>query len=310
VRGGPPCGAGLWCIGGTFTLLPARRDAGSGQDVSTARQLASTGSLSGAIIGGLMFGAGMIFARGCASRLLVLSASGNLRAIVTGLVLTLTAQAALTGVLAPVRETLAGLWTVQGGAERHLFGAAQGAQGLAVILAPLGFGAAFLYGRRAGVQTARLLTASLVGLCVCAGWIATYAIAAASFEVIEVQSLTFTGPSTDTLMALVNDRSGTLSFGQGLVIGVALGAFAAAVAMREARLQRFEPDVPMERYLIGGVLMGFGAMLAGGCAVGAGLSGGAILSLTAWVAVFCMWLGAVATQLALNASAGRHLQHP
>jgi len=85
--------------------------------VSEARQIAATGSMSGAIIGGLMFGAGMILARGCASRLLVLSASGNLRAIVTGLVLTLVAQASLRGVLAPLRETLANLWTIDGG--RH-----------------------------------------------------------------------------------------------------------------------------------------------------------------------------------------------
>ena len=43
------------------------------------------------------------------------------------------------------------------------------------------------------------------------------------------------------------------------------------------------------------VLMGFGAMLAGGCAVGAGLSGGSILSLTAWIAVASMWGGAIVT---------------
>ena len=61
-------------------------------ELSTARQLSGTGSLSGAIIGGLLFGSGMILARGCASRLLVLSATGNLRAFVTGLILTVTAQ--------------------------------------------------------------------------------------------------------------------------------------------------------------------------------------------------------------------------
>jgi uncharacterized membrane protein YedE/YeeE len=53
--------------------------------VSDARQLSGAGSLSGAIIGGAMFGMGMVLARGCASRLLVLSATGNLRALVTGL---------------------------------------------------------------------------------------------------------------------------------------------------------------------------------------------------------------------------------
>ena len=45
-------------------------------------------------------------------------------------------------------------------------------------------------------------------------------------------------------------------------------------ATREARIERFGPDTPMERYLIGASLMGFGSMLAGGCAVGAGMSGG------------------------------------
>ena len=56
---------------------------------------------------------------------------------------------------------------------------------------------------------------------------------------------------------------------------------------------------------VGGVLMGFGSMLAGGCAVGAGITGGAILALTAWVAVFCMWVGAIATQWLMTSRAAR-----
>jgi uncharacterized protein len=40
------------------------------------------------------------------------------------------------------------------------------------------------------------------------------------------------------------------------------------------------------------VLMGFGAMLAGGCAVGAGITGGSIFALTAWLALAGMWVGA------------------
>ena len=35
--------------------------------------------------------------------------------------------------------------------------------------------------------------------------------------------------------------------------------------------------------------MGFGGMLAGGCAVGAAMTGGSVFSLTAWVALFAMW---------------------
>ena len=89
-------------------------------DVSGARQLASRGSLAGALIGGLLFGAGMILTRGCASRLLVLSANGNLRALLSGLVFAVSAQAALGGALAPWRLAISGWWTVDGGAARDL----------------------------------------------------------------------------------------------------------------------------------------------------------------------------------------------
>lgn len=72
------------------------------------------------------------------------------------------------------------------------------------------------------------------------------------------------------------------------------------LASREVRIERFGADTPMERYLIGAVLMGFGSMLTGGSAVGAGMSGGAIFALTAWLAVFCMWIGAMVPHLALK----------
>ncbi|MGB7322416.1 MAG: YeeE/YedE thiosulfate transporter family protein, partial [Albidovulum sp.] len=62
--------------------------------------------------------------------------------------------------------------------------------------------------------------------------------------------------------------------------------------------------MPMERYLAGGVLMGFGSMLAGGCAVGAGMSGGSIFALTAWLALLSMWVGAVATHKFMDATIG------
>ncbi len=264
--------------------------------VAGARQLAATGSLSGAIIGGLMFGAGMVLARGCASRLLVLSATGNLRAIVTGLVLTLAAQASLRGVLSPLREALSGLWTIPGGAARDMAAWLPLSTSAIAALAVAALGASLVYGRRQKATASELLAALAVGGAVCLGWVLTHAIAAASYEVIAVQSVTFTGPSTDTLMALVNRTDIPAGFGVGLVPGVALGALLAALIRGEARIRRFEPDVPMERYLAGGVLMGFGSMLAGGCAVGAGVSGGSILALTAWLAVFCMWLGAMATQ--------------
>src|SRR5574343_1777840 len=89
-------------------------------DVSQARQLAATGSLSGALVGGLLFGIGMILARGCSSRMLVLASNGNLRALLTGLIFAVAAQASLNGSLSPLRQWLSGLWTIEGGATRDL----------------------------------------------------------------------------------------------------------------------------------------------------------------------------------------------
>lgn len=264
-------------------------------DASQSRQIAAAGSLSGAIIGGLMFGSGMIFARGCASRLLVLSATGNLRALVTGLVLTLVAQASLRGVLAPLREALATLWMIPGGSARDLLALINVSSFAAALLAVGGILASALLASHQKVPAGRILSSALVGAAVGAGWLATYAVAQASFELVPVSSITFTGPSTDTLMGLINQTSLPLGFGFGLVPGVFAGAAFSAVFAGEWRIERFGQDTPMERYMVGAILMGFGSMLAGGCAVGAGMSGGAVFSLTAWVAVGAMWAGAMAT---------------
>ncbi|MEY3003198.1 MAG: hypothetical protein RLZZ491_374 [Pseudomonadota bacterium] len=264
-------------------------------DVSSARQLAAQGSVSGALIGGVLFGVGMILARGCASRLLVLSATGNLRALITGLVVTLVAQAALTGVLAPAREWVSALWTVPGGAGRNLLQSIGLGHDGAAVASAVAWAGALGFGVRRGLGGGAMIGAGVVGMAVAMGWALTALVAAHSFELVPVSSVTFTGPATDTLMALVAERRVALSFGIGLVPGVFLGAGAAAMVFGDWRLERFGPDTPMERYLIGAVLMGFGAMLAGGCAVGAGVSGGAVFSTTALLAVFAMWLGAMTT---------------
>lgn len=49
----------------------------------------------------------------------------------------------------------------------------------------------------------------------------------------------------------------------------------------------------------GGVLMAFGARLAGGCTSGHGISGTLQLSVASWVAVICMFAGGTATAMLL-----------
>lgn len=272
-------------------------------DVSEARQLAQRGSLSGAIVGGLMFGAGMIMTRGCASRLLVLSATGNLRALLTGLVMAVTAQSAYRGALVPLRETITGWWTIDGTGARDLLVVLGLGHGHALAFGLVWCAAAYFYAVKSRLPAATWFTASGVGGMVAVGWLVTYTIAQASFAPARVTSLTFTGPSADTLMFVLDQSRMVWNFDIGLVPGVFLGSLIGALLTKEFVLQGFKDGQSMRRYIVGAVLMGFGGMLAGGCAVGAGVSGGAIFALTAWVTLACIWLAAGITDFLIDREA-------
>ena len=77
--------------------------------------------------------------------------------------------------------------------------------------------------------------------------------------------------------------------------GVFLGSFLAAALFGELKLEGFQGGASMRRYIAGAVCMGFGGMLAGGCAVGAGLSGAAVFTATSWVTLCAMWAAAAMT---------------
>jgi uncharacterized membrane protein YedE/YeeE len=265
-------------------------------DVTGARQLAARGSISGSLVGGLLFGGGMILARGCASRLLVLSATGNLRALISGLALTIVAQASLRGFLSPAREMLSELWTVQGGPSRSLLSLMGAGTLLGPFLGLSWFAGALWLARRARIEFYAGASAVGVGLAVAAGWLFTFCVSQSSFSPIQVKSISFIGPSADTLMGLINSPSLQWGFDTGLVPGVFAGSLLAALSTSEWNLQGFHGGPSMGRYLLGAALMGFGGMLAGGCAVGAGVTGGAIFALTAWIALAAMWVGALSTQ--------------
>jgi uncharacterized protein len=91
-----------------------------------------------------------------------------------------------------------------------------------------------------------------------------------------------------------------VGFDFGLLPGVFAGAFLGALSSGQLELQGFQDGYSMRRYIVGAMAMGFGAMLAGGCAVGAGVSGGSIFSLTAWSALVSMWAGAALTDRVMD----------
>jgi uncharacterized membrane protein YedE/YeeE len=280
----------IWLVvfASAFLLTQLQISAGS-LEAADIRQLANPGSLSGAMVGGAMFGIGMILARGCASRLLILSGTGNLRAFTTGLIVTVVAQSSITGVLSPLREWLSGLWMIDADS-RYLVRYWPEHAGLALALLFAAIASFYTYYHRLSRWV--LFASVMTGVAVALGWFLTSWHASWSFEIIKVQSVTFTGPSADTLMALINSPNMPKNFATGLVPGVFFGSMVAALLTQQFQIQKFTADTGMVRYLIGALLMGFGGMLAGGCAVGAGITGGSVLAVTAWLALLFMWLGA------------------
>ncbi len=261
-----------------------------------ARMMAVPGSWSGAVIGGLVFGVGMVMSRGCPGRLLVLASSGNLRSVVSGLIFAVVAQMSLKGILAPTRDRLASLSITEGGHNLNLIDwlglPRESGLILGVAIALL----ALVIARRNRIGISTLIFASGVGFSVALGWISTYALSLVSFDPVTVSSVTFSGPSATTLMFFLSPER-ILEFDVGLVPGVVLGAGLSALIGGQFRLEGFDGESSMRRSMTGAVLMGFGAMLAGGCSIGAGVTGGSIFVGTAWLALFCMWLGAAVTDL-------------
>lgn len=263
---------------------------------ATSRFIANPGSISGAVLGGLLFGAGMILTRGCASRLLILSANGNLRALLSGLVFAVTVQATIAGWLAPVRQFLASLWPVDGGAGRDLMQLSGTAPwgGLVLAVLAVATGLYFFWRQHSG-RLWLALGAICTGLMIAAGWGFTQAVASQSFEPVTITSLSFSGPSAEWLMRVLSSASVPgFGFDAGLLLATFVGSLVGALIGGDFRFEGFKTENKLGHYLTGAILMGFGAVLAGGCTVGAGMTGGAIFALTAWLTLIGIWIGAAA----------------
>ncbi|MGA9394315.1 MAG: YeeE/YedE family protein [Azonexus sp.] len=268
-------------------------------DVGQARQLSATGSISGALVGGLLFGAGMILARGCSSRMLVLAANGNLRALLTGLIFAVTAQASLSGMLAPARLWIHNLWTIDGNARDLLARFHMGHPG-GLIFGLAWLSVAIYFAKRSRHSRRQWLCSIGLGVMVALAWLLTYRVGLQSFTIIPVQSLSFTGPSANALMLVLSPPGQPWNFDIGLVPGVVIGSFVSGLWSKELKLEGFKGGSSMRRYIAGALCMGFGGMLAGGCAVGAGVSGAAVFTVTAWLTLIGMWLGGGLTNLLVD----------
>ena len=289
---------GLWLVALAVALLGTQAAVAVGLiDFGDHRFMAADLPLVAIVIGGALFGAGMVLTRGCASRLTVLAASGNLRAVIVLVVFAVVAHATLKGVLAPVRTTL-GVYTVPLGETTSLAALPGGGLVWAGLLAA----ALLAYGLRSGLSLRSLTAGLAIGLLVPAAWVGTGFVLFDEFDPVAFESLSFTLPATETLFWTIANSAVPAGFGTGLFGGTVVGASLMALLFGSFKWQSFATPRETGRYFAGGALMGLGGVLAGGCTIGAGLAGVPTLSVAALAAIGAIALGAKLADRMLSAT--------
>jgi uncharacterized membrane protein YedE/YeeE len=251
-------------------------------------------------VGGLLFGYGMVLSNGCGSRALVLLGRGNLRSFVVVIVLGITAEITLKGLIAPARIALV-----------QISQASPKIISLPALLSTVGLSETFARTLAASVIAGALIIFAfahapfqrswgqiaagiVVGLLIAAGWFATGYLGADDFNPTPVTSLTFIAPIADALQYVMLSTGSTLNFGIATVGGVFAGSLATALATGRFHLEGYQSPRHMLRSAGGAALMGAGGVMAFGCSVGQGLTGLSTLALASFVAVGGILLGTAA----------------
>lgn len=245
------------------------------------------------VIGGFIFGLGIILAGGCASGTWYRSGEGLVGSWIALLMYGLSAAAMKYGVLEEFASWMksydTGLTTVPE------------ALGISYWWFALGFGAFTVvlvrhFLRKDAVTTKARLGApwyrkplhmytagAVVGLLGVIAW----PLSAATGR---NNGLGITTPTADVVTYTVTNDADRMNWGTMLVIGLLVGSFIAAKASGEFRVR--VPDATTTvRSIAGGLMMGVGATLAGGCTVGNGMVETSLFSFQGWVALAFIALG-------------------
>lgn len=285
-------------------------------DLGESIYLGSRLTWAAAILGGLLFGIGMVFAGGCGNRNLVRCGAGDLRSLVVVLVMGLSAGMTLYGLVAYLRVEFNNATAIEladhGLASQGLPDVVAAALGVNVesvkIVLALGVAiaiVAFCFSSAAFRRSPRnILGGLLVGALVVAGWWATGVLAYDDFEPVSLGSLTFIAPVGDGVLYLMTFTGSSISFGISVVGGVIVGAFLAAKVTGSFHLQGFANKSDLERNLVGALLMGFGGVMALGCTIGQGVTGLSTLALGSFLALAAIIAGGMAGMRILEALEG------
>jgi uncharacterized membrane protein YedE/YeeE len=273
------------------------------------------------LVGGLLFGIGMVLASGCGNKTLVRVGNGNLKSLVVLLVGMVASYLMLWSALfekaflpwlqpATINLAQIGIPTQHAGdVIAGLLGQAPSkvnnlAVAMIFALAMLIF---VMKSKDFRGSFDNILSGAVVGLAIVAGWYLTggplgqswkeYAEMATDIPSrVQVQSYTFVSPMGDTARYLLDPvKMSLINFGVVALAGVIAGSFIYAVATRSFRIEWFASFGDFVNHVIGGALMGVGGVLAMGCTVGQAITGMSTLAVGSMLTFAAIVIGAAVT---------------
>ncbi len=255
------------------------------------------------LVGGLMFGYGMVIASGCGNKALVRIGGGNLKSVVVFVVMGVSAFATLKGITAVLRASTVDTVFIDmpAGASLNAFGI----PGMGYLVATLLL-LWVLRDKDFWTFNSFLAGVGVGGVVVTMWWVSGhFGFVPEHPETLDavyvatssgrIEALNFVAPIANTLdwLMFYSDASKALTTGVMAVTGVVCGAALSALKDKTFRIEGFASPRDLGQHLLGGVLMGVGGVTAMGCTIGQGLSGMSTLSLNSVVALAAIVVGAV-----------------
>ncbi len=268
-----------------------------------------------AVVGGVMFGFGMVLASGCGNKTLVRIGGGSLKSLVVFLVLGLAAFATLKGITAVLRVATVDTVAVTLPAPQDVpsllaarFGIDKGVLALLVGGALGGVLSGWALARPEGRSRDNLLAGIGIGAVIVLTWWVSGRLGhleehpqtleeafVATSNPQRMEALSFVAPIAYTLdwLMFYSDKSKVLTIGIVSTIGIVIGSAVVALASGSFRWEGFRSAGDTANHLAGGALMGVGGVTALGCTVGQGLSGVSTLAVGSFIALLSIIGGAV-----------------
>lgn len=249
------------------------------------------------ILGGAMFGIGMMLADGCSNRHLIKLAQGDKNSIISIVFIAIfafaTTKGFLYGFFDPIvnNETLVN-WSsnIENFTMNIYF-----VVGILILLL------LFLVKRVKRILS--LWDGVLVGLIVAAAWTITGVIGEESMErVINLSGVTFVYPTAKSLELFMLYEVNELTFSISLILGVLIGAFTMSKFNKRYSFgcTAAKGENRVRNNMIGGALMGSGGILSIGCTVGQGLTGLSTLAFASFIAIASIFIAGTITAIYLN----------